>query len=356
MSLRTTPERPKRSLVLRSVVAAMIAAVAIGSTAIPAVAADTVSETPSVEVDEPPSTYTGPFVDDEGSVHEQDIAAVWLSGITRGCAEWMFCPADEVTRGEMAAFMARGFDLSAEEAAVVFVDLDHSPFGEEVAAIAAANITRGCEQRKFCPDDNLTRGEMAAFLRRALNLEDASKDWFGDDDDSIFEGDINAIAEAGLTSGCRPNQYCPDRHITRQELASMLRRALGLPYPEASELPAIPQDVIDEWEGKNRYPTGPDPEGWRPLVEKYFKPGDVQRAIDVIRCESSGYQYAANPTSSARGLFQHMGRFWKERSEKAGIPGADIFDPEAQMIVAAWLVYEQGGWERHWYPSQHCWG
>lgn len=358
MNTRITPEqRPKRSLVLRSMVAALVATITLGAVALPAMAADTqMLDTQSAEPDEPPSTYTGPFVDDEGSVHEQDIAAVWLAGITRGCAEWKFCPTDKVTRGEMAAFMVRGFGISTEQTQNVFVDLDNSPFVEEVAAIAAADITRGCDRRRFCPEDNLTRGEMAAFLRRALGLQPASKDWFRDDNGSIFEGDINSIAEAGLTSGCGEGRYCPDRYITRQELASMLQRALGLPYPAPSELPDIPQDVIDEWEAKNNWPTGPDPEGWRPLVEKYFKPQDVQRAIDVIRCESGGYQYAANPTSSARGLFQHMGKFWKERSAAAGIPGADIFDPEAQMIVAAWLVYEQGGWSRHWYPSQHCWG
>ena len=32
-----------------------------------------------------------------------------------------------------------------------------------------------------------------------------------------------------------------------------------------------------------------------------------------------------------------------------------ITDPDANIAVAAWLVYEGGGW-RHWSPSAHCWG
>lgn len=95
-------------------------------------------------------------------------------------------------------------------------------------------------------------------------------------------------------------------------------------------------------------------EVWRPLVATYFAPEDVSRALSVISCESSGDPNAKNPTSSARGLFQHLGRFWPERSVKAGVPGADIFDPVANTIVASWLVYEGGGWS-HWNPSRYCW-
>ncbi|HEY5652241.1 MAG TPA: transglycosylase SLT domain-containing protein [Acidimicrobiia bacterium] len=96
-------------------------------------------------------------------------------------------------------------------------------------------------------------------------------------------------------------------------------------------------------------------ETWRPLVEAYFPPSDVARALRVIGCESSGDPDAKNPRSSASGLFQHLARFWSERSVKAGLAGADIFDPEANAAVAAWLVYEGGGWS-HWNPSRHCWG
>lgn len=95
-------------------------------------------------------------------------------------------------------------------------------------------------------------------------------------------------------------------------------------------------------------------ERWRPLVERYFEPGDVDRALAVIRCESGGDPDAANPGSSARGLFQHLARLWPKRAAQAGRPGADIFDPEDNVAVAAWLVYHGGGWS-HWNPSRSCW-
>lgn len=96
-------------------------------------------------------------------------------------------------------------------------------------------------------------------------------------------------------------------------------------------------------------------EDWRPLVAHFFRPRDVDRALAVIRCESRGDPTAANPRSSARGLFQILGRYWPRRSLRAGWAGADILDPVANTAVAAWLVYEGGGWS-HWNPSRGCWG
>lgn len=85
----------------------------------------------------------------------------------------------------------------------------------------------------------------------------------------------------------------------------------------------------------------------RELVSRYFRPEDVNKAIRIAWCESSFNPYSVNPQTQASGLFQHLPRYWAERSAEAGFPGADIFDPDANVAVAAWLVYEGGGWS-HW--------
>ncbi len=69
---------------------------------------------------------------------------------------------------------------------------------------------------------------MAALLVRALGLSAASSDFFIDDDGSIFEADINRIAAAGITLGCNPpanNLFCPDDLVTRGQMAAFLHRA-----------------------------------------------------------------------------------------------------------------------------------
>jgi hypothetical protein len=72
---------------------------------------------------------------------------------------------------------------------------------------------------------------MAAFLVRALGLTATNGTDFTDDDDSIFEADIEKLAAAGITAGCNPpanNQFCPDGRVTRGQMAAFLVRALDL--------------------------------------------------------------------------------------------------------------------------------
>jgi hypothetical protein len=86
----------------------------------------------------------------------------------------------------------------------------------------------------------------------------------------------------------------------------------------------------------------------RSLVETFFNPEDVSRAIRIAWCESSFNPENVNPVTGASGLFQHAPDTWAARSSAAGYPGADILDPEANVAVAAWMLYElPGGWS-HW--------
>ena len=53
---------------------------------------------------------------------------------------------------------------------------------------------------------------------------------FVDDNDSIFETDIDRLGTAGVTKGCNPptnDRYCPNGNVTRGQMAAFLHRALG---------------------------------------------------------------------------------------------------------------------------------
>jgi hypothetical protein len=89
-----------------------------------------------------------------------------------------------------------------------------------------------------------------------------------------------------------------------------------------------------------------DVERWRPVVDTYFPEDRVEWALRIMECESRGDPNAKNPNSSASGLFQHLARLWPPRAEAAGWAGADVFDPFANIAVAAWLL-ENGG-TSHW--------
>jgi hypothetical protein len=156
---------------------------------------------------------TGPsgyFFDDDGNTHEAAIQAIRIQGITRGCnppQNTNYCPDETVTRGQMAAFLNRALKLPAT-GRDFFSDDNDSVFEGDINRLAASGITRGCNppaNNKFCPDGTVTRGQMAAFLVRAFGYADTGGgDLFVDDDDSIFEGDIDRLGTAGVTKGCNP--------------------------------------------------------------------------------------------------------------------------------------------------------
>lgn len=77
---------------------------------------------------------------------------------------------------------------------------------------------------------------------------------------------------------------------------------------------------------------------WQPLVERFFPPGLVWAALQVIDCESWGNPYAVNPDSGATGLFQFKKGTWILASTGAGYAGARRTNPEASVASAAWLV------------------
>jgi len=71
---------------------------------------------------------------------------------------------------------------------------------------------------------------MAAFLNRTFNFPPSDVDYSTDDNTSIVEPHINAIATAGITLGCNPptnNKYCPAGNVTRGQMAAFLHRASG---------------------------------------------------------------------------------------------------------------------------------
>jgi hypothetical protein len=122
-------------------------------------------------------------------------------------------------------------------AAPTFTDVPESNvFYNDIEWLSAMEITNGCNpptNDHYCPNNNVTRGQMAAFLVRALGLtDDGGGDHFTDDDGSIFESSIDKLYTAGITQGCNPptnDHYCPNNNVTRGQMAAFLRRGLDTP-------------------------------------------------------------------------------------------------------------------------------
>ncbi len=112
---------------------------------------------------------------------------------------------------------------------VFFTDIGGSAFEGDIRWLLEAGITSGCDWNRFCPRDSVTREQMATFLTRALQLPSTTRDFFNDDEGSVHEGSINRLAASGITSGCGPRRFCPRSSVTREQMASFIARAWRLP-------------------------------------------------------------------------------------------------------------------------------
>jgi len=160
-----------------------------------------------------------------GTTHAADIAWALETGLSSGCGVDLFCPNDKVTRAEVATWLARAFDLPAT-ANDYFSDDETSPNEADINRLAAAGLTSGCGSGIYCPTRVLKRGELATFIVRALKLPMTSTDYFTDDGSSVHEPNINALAKAGIAIGCGTGIYCPNAAVLRGPLAAFIHRAV----------------------------------------------------------------------------------------------------------------------------------
>ena len=141
------------------------------------------------------------------------------------CGEGLFCPGEPVRRWTMAVWLVRVLDESEPQAGSSrFVDVDDSewwmPYVERLADLG---ITYGCatEPARFCPEDPVTRAQMASFLSRAFGLEapeGSPEVEFSDVGEGVHTDSIYALAASGITEGCASEpeaRFCPGRFTTR---------------------------------------------------------------------------------------------------------------------------------------------
>lgn len=149
------------------------------------------------------------FLDDNGNIHEENIKAIAALGITRGCNPPLvdrFCPESDVTRAEMAAFLIAALGESgAGGYSGYFPDVPAGTwFTPYVERLRELQITTGNADGTYEPYRSVTRAEMAVFLTRAFGLAPGSgTSAFGDvSGDQWYASSVESIRVAGITAGC----------------------------------------------------------------------------------------------------------------------------------------------------------
>ena len=185
------------------------------------------------------------YFGDVSGTHEAGVDALAAEGLLEGteCGPGLLCPDRPIERWVIAVWLVRAVDGSDP------VDRPVGRFGDvpsdvwwatHVERLAELGVTSGCgDGSRFCPDDPVTRGQMATFLVRAFKLDAAGLAGFGDVSGHRHENSIRILAAEGITAGCStdPLLYCPNRSVTRGQMATFLARALDLisrPEPDVA--------------------------------------------------------------------------------------------------------------------------
>jgi len=183
--------------------------------------------------------------------HWKWVEGFYAKGITSGCDTnpLRYCPDRVVTRAEMAVFILKAQNVNtpgyvpSPGQTGIFADVPEA--GKEwmqawIEEFYEQGITGGCDVNPFryCPERQVTRAEMSVFILRAVHgagytppaatgifadVPEAGKEW--------MQPWIEQFYREGITGGCDtdPLRFCPERPVTRAEMATFIDRAFSFP-------------------------------------------------------------------------------------------------------------------------------
>jgi hypothetical protein len=167
------------------------------------------------------------------------VEALVRARVTAGCGGGFYCPDQAVARAQMAVFLLTSLNgpgfVPPPATGTVFNDVGAFDFAAAfIEALAAAQVTAGCGGGNYCPNDPVTREQMAVFLLRTLEgptytPPDCSVPTFGDVPcSSPFARWIEELFLRGITAGCGTGLYCPLSAVSRGQMAVFLTETFAL--------------------------------------------------------------------------------------------------------------------------------
>ncbi|MGM0841727.1 MAG: S-layer homology domain-containing protein [Bacillota bacterium] len=207
--------------------------------------------------------YAGSLTDiNTGQSFYSEINYLIDKEVISGYNDGTFRPTEEVTRAAAAAMIGRAIGLDGTQQKSSFKDVAESSFASGYIENAVEEeIIKGFTDGTFRPNQKVTRGQMAIFIARAFDLKERQEVVFSDVSSSMAAYDsIQLILADGITQGYMDWTFRPDKKLTRAEFSAFLARALNPEY-KVEVLEQDPQVKIDQLVNKqitNLKLTAPD--------------------------------------------------------------------------------------------------
>lgn len=128
-----------------------------------------------------------------------------------------------------AAVLCISFSMPSIASSEGLIDLESSKYSVEINKLVDDGIISGYTDGTFRPKNNITRGELATVLVKALGLEEnkAAAEHFTDVNGKWHQGYIGALFEKGIFVGKSETNFGAEDNVTRQELAALVIRIFG---------------------------------------------------------------------------------------------------------------------------------
>jgi photosystem II stability/assembly factor-like uncharacterized protein len=167
------------------------------------------------------------------------IETLYHKLVTGGCTATTYCPGNSTTRAQMSIFALVGKEGAAYSPVAcgttpMFADVAvTSPYCKWVEELARRGVVGGCGGGNYCPNNAVTRGQMAIFMLKtldpALDPPACTTPMFGDvPAASPYCKWIEELTRRGVVSGCGGGNYCPSNPVTRAQMGVFISATFGL--------------------------------------------------------------------------------------------------------------------------------
>lgn len=173
-------------------------------------------------------------------------AVQWMvdGEMTNGTSSTCFSPDAFVSRGQAAAFIWRMEGRPLGSPPHGFVDVVAPWQQEAVSWMRAEGITTGTSPTTYSPDRLITRGELAVMLHRLAGTPSAGPSAFVDVVELWQIEPVGWLLSEGITTGTSPTTFSPAEDVTRGQLAAFLHRHQGSPEVEIDDHEPICPDFL----------------------------------------------------------------------------------------------------------------
>jgi 2',3'-cyclic-nucleotide 2'-phosphodiesterase (5'-nucleotidase family) len=222
----------------RSALAAVTAALVLGTIAVPAVGQDAPPPAPDACPDGAPSAG---FEDVASTnVHAAAIDCAADRGVIRGTSTTpkLFSPSTNLTRAQAASLIARSLDdagISLPTAAdQPFEDVEGNVHADNIAALAALGVVQGRADGSFVPGQLVQRDQLASMVTRAYAqvttkaVTPTGGPYFTDVTGGVHRANVDAAYELGILQGRNDGSFDPARATRRDQAASVITRFIGV--------------------------------------------------------------------------------------------------------------------------------